>query len=290
MAMNTFADLGAAAQTIQERATLVMRATMQMPGIIRMFTNATGLNTRTRYEYNQISATTVGETDDLLSQSFTPAANEVLTPGIVASMAYISDARVESEGPEDVINDASRELGLAATDKIESDLVGDLASLTAGTIGAAGTTITWGYVSAAIAQARYANKSNAIPLACVIHVYQAAILAKSASIAGATSLAQAPGVTEDITRRGLVPQFVFQGVPIYQAFESPDANDDFTGGVFSRDAIALDMRRVMRINPQRDESRGGGGTEFNMSLIYAHGVWRPALGVKMVFDATAPTS
>ena len=78
--------------------------------------------------------------------------------------------------------------------------------------------------------------------------------------------------------------------PIYQVFAAPNASDDFTGGVFPREALAIDWRRAIRVMPQRDESRGGGGTEFNMSAIYAHGIWRPTRGVQMVFDATAPTS
>ena len=79
----------------------------------------------------------------------------------------------------------------------------------------------------------------------------------------------------------------FQNVPIYQVFGGISGND-FTGGVFPREALAMDWRRQIRIRPQRDESRRG--LELNMSAIYAHGVWRPELGVKMTFDATAPTA
>ena len=68
----------------------------------------------------------------------------------------------------------------------------------------------------------------------------------------------------------------------------PDDDDDFVGAVFPRNAIALDWRRRPRVEPERDASRRG--WEFNMSSVYAHGVWRPALGVQFIFDASAPTS
>jgi hypothetical protein len=71
-------------------------------------------------------------------------------------------------------------------------------------------------------------------------------------------------------------------------YADPDSNDDFTGGVFPSEAIAIDWRRMIRVEPERDASRRG--TEFNLSAVYAHGVWRPTRGVQMIFDATAPTS
>jgi hypothetical protein len=176
-------------------------------------------------------------------------------------------------------------LGLAAGDKVEASLVTAMASLTGGTIGAAGTAITWGYLAAAIAQARNANKSSNVPLAAVLHGYQWAVLAKSASIAGA-SVVNAPAAQDQVTRTGYVAEFM--GVPLYQVYSAPNSLDDFTGGVFPRSAIAIDWRRMVRIEPERDASRRG--TEFNMSAVYAAGVWRASLGVKFTFDASAPTS
>jgi len=287
---NTWADISSVAQSIQEDALFVVRELGQMQGLVTMFRDATGGNPRVGYEYSGGTVVELAETDDMESQGLTPAAAQTLTPGIIGAQYFVTDLRASSEAPENIITDAGRDLGFIALDKVESDLVGEMANLTGGTVGAAGTAITWGYVSAAIAQARNANKSTGIPLSCVIHGYQAAVLAKTASVAGATSLAQAPGVTDEITRRGITPAFNFMGVPIYQVFASPNASDDFTGGVFPKDAIAVDWRRAIRVEPERDASRGGGGTEFNMTAVYAHGVWRPAKGIKMVFDATAPTS
>jgi hypothetical protein len=212
-----------------------------------------------------------------------------LTPSEIGLQFFISDARAESDVPENIINDAARELGFAATDRLESDLIGEMANLTGGTVGAAGTIITWGHLAAAIAQARNANKNAAKPLACVLHGYQWAVLAKAASVAGA-SVVNAPAFQDQVTRSAgsTVKVADFMGVPIYQVFAAVDSGGDFTGGVFPRESIALDWRRLIRVRPQRDESRRG--LELNMSAIYAHGVWRPELGVKMIFDAATPDS
>jgi hypothetical protein len=124
-------------------------------------------------------------------------------------------------------------------------------------------------------------------LSAVIHGYQAAVLAKAASIAGATTIA-ATGVADQVTKSGITQAFTFMGVPIWQVFVDPDSEDDFTGGVFPREALALDWGRPIRVEGERDASRRG--TELNMSAVYAHGVWRPSLGIQLVFDASAPTS
>ena len=282
--LNLYSDISSIAQSVQEDAIFVVRETGKMQGLVTVFADMTGLNTRKGYQFNQGTAQVVGEDDDLTSRAFTPAIDQTLTPAEIGLQFFIGDSRAESEAPESILRDASLELGLAAGDKINTDLIGDMASLTGGTVGASGTAITWGYVSAAIGQARNANKSNAIPLACVVHGYQWSVLAKAASIAG-TSLAQAPGVTEQMTRSGFVGEFM--GVPLYQVFGGISGTD-FTGAVFPRVSLAIDWRRAIRVRPERDESRRG--VELNMSAVYAHGVWRPTRGIQMLFDATAPSS
>lgn len=287
-ANNLWSDVSSIAQSVQVDAYFIVREASLMPQLVTTFTDMSGLNTRKSYKYNSGTAKSIGEADDLTSDAFTPSADQTLTPAEIGEQFFITDSRTESEAPESILTDAARELGFAATDKLESDLIGDMASLTGGTIGTAGSAITWSYVAAAIAQARNANKNAAKPLVCVLHGYQWSVLAKSASIAGA-SVAPAPNFQEQVTRNGGSSVLVatFMGVPMYQVYAAADTNSDFTGGVFPREALALDWRRVIRVRGERDESRRG--IELNMSAVYAHGVWRPALGVQMIFDATAPT-
>ena len=288
--INAFSTVSALAPDIQEDAIFVIREAGLMQQLVTVMNDTSGLNPRKGYQYNQTSAKDIAEEDDLTSSAFTPAIDQTLTPSEIGEQFFVTDSRVESELPERWRNDAGQELGLAALDKIETDLIGEMANLTGGTIGAAGTVITWGYLSAAIARARNANKNAAKPLVGVIHGYQWAVLAKSATIAGASVAATAPSFQDAITRQGGSGVLVatFMGVPFYQVYADPDTADDFTGGVFPREAIAIDWRRQIRVEAERDASRRG--TELNMSGVYAHGVWRPTRGVKMIFDATAPSS
>jgi len=287
--INAFSVVSAIAPDIQGDAIFVVREASLMQRLATVFSDMNGLNPRKSYTYNQSVAKDIEEVDDLTSSAFTPSLDGTLTPSEIGEQFFVTDSRVESELPENWRTDAAQELGLAALDKIETDLLGEMASLTGGTIGAAGTVITWGYVAAGIAQARNANKNAAKPIAYVLHGYQWAVLAKSASIAGA-SVAQAPSFTDKVTASGGSGVLVatFMGVPMYQVYAAVDAADDFTGGVFPREAIAIDWRRMIRVEAERDASRRG--TELNMSGVYAHGVWRPTRGVKMIFDAAAPTS
>jgi hypothetical protein len=287
---NLWSDVSAIAQSVQHDAYFIVREAALMPSLVTVLTDMSGMNTRKSYKYNSGAAKVLGEADDMTSDAFTPSLDQTLTPYEIGEQFFITDQRKDSEAPESIMTDAARELGFAATDKLETDLIGDMASLTGGTIGASGTAITWSYLAAAIAVARGVNKNAAKPLVGVIHGYQWAVLAKTATIAGATVAATAPNYQEQITRTGgsSVQVCTFMGVPFYQVFGGVDASTDFTGGVFPREALALDWRRTIRIEAERDASRRG--IELNMSGIYAHGVWRPALGVKMIYGAAAPTA
>lgn len=282
--LNTWSDVSSIAQRLEEDAYFIVRETGTMVNLVKTFTDGSGANIRRGYKFNNITVRDIGDEDDLTSQAFTPSADQDLTPAEHGAQIALTDLRMESELPEDIMNDSGQELGLAAVDSIEADLVGNLSSLTGGTVGTAGSTMTWAYLSAAIAQARNANKSNAKPLFAMIHAYQWTVLAAAANIAGASANV-AGSFEEDLTRIGFVK--MFEGVPIFRTFQPVDSSDDFAGGVFPREAIAMDWRRLIRVRPERDESRRV--LELNMSMVYAHGVWRPDLGVVLLADASAPT-
>jgi len=291
--LNLFSDLGAIAQNIQDNAIFVIRESYVMPSVVKTFTDLTSANARVGYKYNQGTAGTIAEADDLTSSSFVPSADQTLTPVEIGLQFFISDKRADSSGnvPEDVLIDAAKELGYAAGDLVQYHLLTDIASLTGGTVGAYGSALTWGHAANAIAAARQANKSGATPMTFIMHNYQYLKLAASASVAGAAVI-NAPSYGDELTRKGYVQQYM--GVPIVQVYAgTPAVNGTggtawFSGGVFPEDAIALDWRRQIRVRAQRDESRRG--VELNMTAIYAHGVWRPTKGVQFVGFATLPAA
>jgi hypothetical protein len=285
VALNVWSDVSSIAQRVEQDAYFIVREMGVMQNLVTTFRDASGMNLRRSYKYNAGTAKAIGDEDDLTSSAFTPSADQTLTPFEIGLQFFITDARAESELPEQVLPDAARELGFSALDKIETDLCGDLTGLTGGSLGAGTATISWSYVAAGIAQARNANKSNSVPLAFVCHGYQWSILAKAASVAGAT-VAVAPNFQDEMTRVGYVAQFM--GVPIYQSYQAVSSGTAFAGGIFPRQAIAIDWRRPIRVRPERNESRRG--LELNMSAIYDTGIWRPDLGVCMNFLAETPSS
>ena len=66
-----------------------------------------------------------------------------------------------------------------------------------------------------------------------------------------------------------------------------DGSDDAVGAAFHREALAIDTRKEMTMEPERDASARL--WELNMTAGYAHGVRRNTFGVKLTHDATEPT-
>jgi hypothetical protein len=283
-ATNPSTDISTYIQTIYEDAMFILRENTLMPNLITVFDDKTGSADRSSSEYTSATMATIGELDDLQSQAFTPSVLATLTPAEAGGQFFLPDLRIESD-PFALQSDASRELGMSMSEKMHTDTLGNFSSLTAGTVGAAGTTITWGHFFAARAQLK--NAKAPMPYRCVLHEYQWYQLAKASSIAASTSPAAAPQFTEEVTRQYYVATVA--GVDIFTTADiTVDASDDANGGMFSPMAMAMDMRRAPRLEPERDASRRG--WELNMTSVYAHGVWRPATGICLTFDAATPTS
>jgi hypothetical protein len=289
---NTWSDISAISLWVQDDVYLGVRALafMNDPRIVIFKDDQSGMNLRKFFGYNTTTAKTLAEMDDLSSTNFKPSALATLTPAEIGDQYFITDQRKDSDGVGDIMNDSAADLALSAAAKIQTDLLGDFTSFTGGTIGSSGTTLTWGHIFAAISVCRVQMKSSIYPLSLVLHEYQWHQVAKAASVAGAT-LAQAPTFTDEITHNWYIGTLQGNNVNV---FVTPDpamlaANGtDAYGAVFARQALCIDWRRPIRIEPQRDASRRG--LELNMSGVYAHGVVRPTFGVQILSSAAAPTS
>lgn len=281
--LNPSSDISAFINTIFEASILVARDNNVMTGLVRTFNDRTGVAVRKNSQYGGLSVGSISETDDLTGQAFTPANIATLTPAEAGGQYFLTDLRVESD-PFAVRNDASQDMGLAMATKMETDLIGEFANLTGGTVGTAGSVITWSYFLAMEAQLK--AKKAPYPYFTVMHPYQWFQLAKAASVASAVATNAAPSLLEEVKSAFFVRQV--GGVSIFVSSNfTIDSSDDTKIGMWSRDAIALDIRRQPRIEPERDASRRG--TELNLSTVYAKGVWRPTFGIQGVFDCTAPT-
>jgi len=76
--------------------------------------------------------------------------------------------------------------------------------------------------------------------------------------------------------------------PTLTVTDTTDGTASARGALFNREAMVLDMRRNLRIEPDRDPSLRS--AELNATMIYGHGVWRSNWGVEMLSDATNPLS
>lgn len=267
-------------QKVYEDAMFVARENDLMSSLITNYTGQ-GIAPRVSSVYNATTISALADSDDLASQSFAPTVLSTLTPSEVGAQYLITDQRMESD-PFGVMNAAAQELGYAMATKIETDIISNFTSFTGGTVGAAGSVMTWGRFFAAVAQLR-AQKAPG-PYYAVLHPYQIHDLASEVALAG--TMGNTPTFGDKV-----MTERYFSKAAGCDIFESSnieiDGSDDAIGGVFSPMALALDVRRGMRVERQRDASRRA--EELNLSAVYAHGVWRPKFGVKIISDASIPT-
>lgn len=280
--LNPESDISAFVNTVFEAAILVARDNNVMTGLVRAFNDRTGLAVRQNSQYGGATMNAIGETDDLVGQAFTPSSIATLTPSELGAQYFLTDSRVESD-PFSVRSDAANDLGLAMATKMETDLLGVFTSFTGGTIGAAGSAISWGHVFGMESMLR--TQKAPLPYFLVLHPYQWNVLAKAAQVSGASQTI-APSVAEQVNTAFWVRTVANINIFVTSNL-TVDASDDALCGMFSRDALAIDMRRAPRLEPERDASRRG--WELNISAVYAKGVWRPKFGVKGTFDASVPT-
>jgi len=280
---NTYSNISSIVQDIYEGALLVARENALATGLVTVFSDRSGMALRKNFEYGTATINAVGESDDLASQVFTPSLLSTLTPAEFGAQFLLTDQRVETD-PFGVRQDAAQELGISMANKIDLDILGNFNSMTGGTVGASGTAITWGYFysMAARLQAQYAPK----PWMFVCHPYQWKVLAASASVAASSETNAPEYLRAEISRNYFVQRVA--GVDIFVSANVEASGTDAYVGMFSRAAIAYDLRRAPRLEPERDASKRA--WELNLTSIYAHGTWRPKWGIQGLFDNTAPTS
>jgi hypothetical protein len=278
--LNLESTISGYVNTIFQGALLVTRENNLMGALVTTFSDRQGLAVRDNSQYGGVTVNTIGEDDDLVGQAFTPSSIATLTPSERGAQYVLTDSRIETD-PFPVRADAAQDLGMGMATKIETDLLGDFSSLTGGTIGTAGSVITWSYFFNMLSVLRY-NKAP-MPYAFVCHPYQWGILGKAVG-PGAT-VTNSPRIQDAITTNFYVGSV--SGVEIYTS-ANITAGTSVYCAMFNRQAFALDVRRAPRLEVERDSSRRA--YELNFTTVYAHGVWRPTFGVLGWFDASTPTT
>ena len=283
--LTTFAQISARVNDIIEDSLAVARmANVLAPTVTNL--TAGGMNPRKLNEYNAVTFATSGEDDDTSAQQFTKDALSTMTPAAYRARVDLTDQRVESDFDGEVAN-ASMELGSAAARAIDVNIAATFTSLTGGTIGLAGTYITWAHITKAYAVLMNQGVPAGSPVFCALHPYQWEVLLRANSVAGSTIAVSPQFQDRQVSAPNFfsIPQFVGITFVISNAI-SVDASDDAYGAIYVPQSMALDTRKAFNIRPERDESREL--TELNASMWYAYGVWRPAFGVAILSDAIVP--
>ena len=277
-------DLASLFNNIYEDAVFAVREQNMASRLVRVFTNGRGDQTRDNPEYSSITASDVAETEDFSNPTrMSKSSLATLTPGEIMSQVLLTDRRIETD-PDSARQDASTELGAAMATKIDTDILGNFNALTAGTIGGAGSAATWGQFYAALSLLRGTNVPG--PYVCVYHPYQWYQMGTAVAADAGVTQTNSPWLQDSVMQNFWVSRIM--GVDIFIS-----ANCETSGGtaaygaMFNRDAIAFDIRRDVRLEPERDASHRA--WELNVSALYAHGVWRPAFGVCIYSSANTPT-
>jgi hypothetical protein len=278
MPYNTEANIATFVNTVWEDAMLVARDNNVMSGLVSSFGDLQGLALRKNAKYGTAVFNQIAETDDLSSQALTPSVDQTLTPYEYGAQFFITDSRIETDIYA-IRQDAAQELGAAYGQKIDQNLAGLFSSLTAGTVGAAGSNFTWANFFAAITIMRRAIAPR--PWVAVLTPEQWHCL--GTAIAPGVTVTNSPYIQDEFVRQFYVASV--SGVDIFTSANIASGTSVY-GGMFSRNALALDMRRPFRIEPERDASRRG--LELNASSVYAYGVWRPQYGVAINTAGTTP--
>lgn len=281
----TFALVSSLGPDIWEAALMFAQEQFVMPQLVTVFTDSMGWHDRFNSEYSQGTVVTgLGETTDLTTQALSRSLLGSLSPGEIGTQYIVTDRRLTDDLDQqiDVIADAGEVIGYSVFKQVEAHLVAQLGSLTAGTVGTAGSALTWQIIYNARSILAYNNVPS--PYSVVLPEYAWSDLANVANIVGSSNAFQLR-IRDEIQSRYYVGSvndmdFYVKGKDVFTAGTAVAA------GMFSRQAIALDIRRGFRIEPERDASLRS--TELNATMVYGYGTWRASYGVRINTDASAP--
>ena len=278
------ADLNSYFNNIYEDAVFAVHEQTIATRLVKRFTDGRGDQTRSLSTYPTITPVSVEETEDFSAPTrFNKTNLATLTPGEVMSQVLLTDRRLETD-PQNARQDASIELANGFADKVDQDIFGNFSSLTGGTVGSLGGTMLWGYLYAAISRLRAGKVPR--PYYAVLHPYAWHDLATTAAVAA--TVTNAPNFQDEIMRNFYVANVAgLDGIFVSANVETSGGTGAYSA-VFNPNSIAFDLRRAMRLEPERDASARA--WELNMSMLYATGAWRPLWGVQILHDITAPTS
>ena len=225
-------------------------------------------------KYPAITAAALTEGTDMTSTTVSTSSVDITVAEVGAQVVLTDLAAMGSGNP-------AQELGTVLGNAIATKMDIDLLALFDGfstSIGAAAQEITVADLFKAAATLRNAKAQGDI--FAVVHPFHAYQLKANLT----NTFANPNG--GDAQNTAMANSYVgtIAGVDIYESANIViDGNNDAKGAVFSREALAIAMKRDFQIETQRDASLRA--FELNATAIYGVGELDDTYGVEMFFDA-----
>ena len=280
-------ELGNLLPSIVAEALFVASERSIMRGLVRNYTLGPAQGKTVKVPiYPLQTANGLSEGVDLTSANI-QVSSATLTVSEVGLMTTVTDlARLSSAS--NVIADVGRLFGEAIARKMDRDLTAKFSSFTTNVLGnvtAASGTIAVSDIFKAVTKLTASGVPTS-DMYCVLHPRIAYDLKAALTTTGA--VAYTAGAFGDVANEAMRMGFVgmLAGIPIFETsnLASQSASDDFTGGVFHRDALGLAMMRDIQIETQRDASLRA--DELVATAIYGTGVLYEGYGTALGFQTT----
>ncbi len=263
-----FANIIAAARFTAEEESLMM-------GLVTMYNIGDEAGKTIQVpKYPAVTAADLTEGTDM-SSSTVSTSSVTITVGEVGAQVVLTD--VAAMGAGNPAEELGTVLGNSIATKIDKDLIALFDGFSTA-LGGAGTEITVADIFKAAATLRN-NKAQG-DIFAVVHPFQAYQLKANLT----NTFANPNG--GDAQNTAMVNSYVgtIAGVDIYESSNiTVDGSDDAKGAVFSREALAIAMKRDFQIETQRDASLRA--FELNATAIYGVGELDDTYGVEMLFDS-----
>jgi hypothetical protein len=275
---STYAGISSLVANIYELALMTAQEGNVVAPLIKSFPQSDGSQPRIWGNYSGGTFATVAESADMSAQAFNASAAGTATPAVYGQMFLLTKRRIKTD-PANAQADAGQYLGETASAHIDTNLVGLFSSLTGGTVGTAGGTITWPNIFRA--QAYLRTNKVAAPYYCVLHPVQWYYLISATS--GVPTLMQNTRIAESLIGQFYMGSF---GGLNFLVDANITAGTASVGGMWGRDAMFIDPRQGFQIEPEYNASYSGNGAwELNASMEYAYGVYRPTYGAQLIGTA-----
>jgi hypothetical protein len=278
-----WADISSISNNLYEGAVFVLRQSTLLIPTVRIFNDTSNMWLRKNSEYGAANPRVVAEGEDVAATKFDRSALSTLTPYTYADQFFLTDQRIRSD-TQDVVTDAAMEQGSAFAVQADTAIATHFASLTGGTIGTAGGTLSW----SSLINGRAMMQALKIPgpYYAALHPYQWAYLLKA--VAPGATVTNAPQMQDRLINSYFQSSMLSDVTIVVTPSIAVDSSDDAIGAMYNPIALAYDVRQPFRVEPQRDASRRG--WEWNFNTDYATGVWVPARGIQLIGDAATPST